>query len=326
MTAASAKQNSGPLGGAMPGPDGTSERLSDGGATTGPAAQPRARGPLIATRRNKVRALRWLAVPLVLFVLVTIFGPMFYEFDPVAVNVMARSRPPLTRLADGSMTWLGTDQLGRDILGQLLLGARVSLLVGVATIVIGGGAGTVLGAVAGYAGKTIDNVIMRLADIQLSIPPIVLAILLMAVLGQGVSTLIITLSITRWARFARIARSAAISVKERDFVMAGRALGARSPRILRRHVIPFLWSPLVVVATLEVGSVIIAEAALSFLGLGTSAHQPSWGLVMANGRSYLSQAWWISTFPGVALSLVVVSIALFGDQLRDILDPKGLSR
>lgn len=284
------------------------------------------RGPRRTTRRDKVRALRWLALPLVVFVLVTIFGPMLYEYDPVAVNVMSRLRPPLTRLMDGSMAWLGTDQLGRDILGQILVGARVSLLVGVATIVIGGGAGTILGAIAGYAGKTVDNVIMRLADIQLSIPPIVLAILLMAVLGQGVSTLIITLSITRWARFARIARSAAISVKERDFVLAGQALGARAPRILASHVIPFLWSPLVVVATLEVGSVIIAEAALSFLGLGTSANQPSWGFVMANGRSYLAQAWWISTFPGVALSIVVVCIALFGDQLRDILDPKGLSR
>jgi len=310
MTDAGAPQKSPPVPGVLP----------------AGAAQFEARGRRLPTRRNKVRALRWLAVPLVFFVLITIFGPILYDYDPVAVNVMARLRSPMTRLADGSMSWLGTDQLGRDILGQLLVGARVSLLVGVATIVIGGGIGTVLGAIAGYAGKAIDNIIMRLADIQLSIPPIVLAILLMAVLGQGVPTLIITLSITRWARFARIARSAAISVKERDFVMAGRALGARSPRILASHVIPFLWSPLVVVATLEVGSVIIAEAALSFLGLGTSANQPSWGFVMANGRSYLAQAWWISTFPGVALSLVVVSIALFGDQLRDILDPKGLSR
>lgn len=293
--------------------------------TSGPNATTRST-PGHTSRRAKLRAVKWLSVPLFLFAVGTTFGPMLYAYDPVNVNVMARLRPPMTQLPDGATAWLGTDQLGRDILGQILHGARISLLVGVSTILIGGGAGTLLGAIAGYAGKSVDNVIMRLADIQLSIPPIVLAILLMSVLGQGVSTLIITLSITRWARFARISRSVAIGVKQRDFVLAGRALGARPARILAAHIIPFLWSPLVVVATLEVGSVIIAEAALSFLGLGTPANQPSWGLVMANGRSYLSQAWWISTFPGLALSLVVVSIALFGDQLRDYLDPKGLTR
>lgn len=293
---------------------------------TAAAAGSQVRAPRLVTRRSKVRALRWLAVPLAAFVLVALLGPVVYPHDPVLVSVMARLRPPASELPDGSVAWLGTDQLGRDVLGQILHGSRISLLVGLATILLGGGVGTVLGAIAGYAGKAVDNAIMRLADIQLSVPPIVLAILLMAVLGQGVGTLIVTLAITRWARFARISRAAAISVKERDFVVAGRALGARSPRILFSHVVPFLWSPLVVVATLEVGSVIIAEAALSFLGLGVPANQPSWGSVMANGRGYLSQAWWIATFPGIALSLVVVSIALFGDQLRDYLDPKGLSR
>src|SRR5690606_17715232 len=224
------------------------------------------RAPRLVTRRSKVRALRWLAVPLAAFVLVALLGPVVYPHDPVLVSVMARLRPPASELPDGSVAWLGTDQLGRDVLGQILHGSRISLLVGLATILLGGGVGTVLGAIAGYAGKAVDNAIMRLADIQLSVPPIVLAILLMAVLGQGVGTLIVTLAITRWARFARISRAAAISVKERDFVVAGRALGARSPRILFSHVVPFLWSPLVVVATLEVGSVIIAEAALSFLG------------------------------------------------------------
>lgn len=278
----------------------------------------------VSSRDSKIRDMKWLALPLVTFAVLAVFGPMVYTYDPVATNLMSRLRPPLTELPDGGRAWLGTDQLGRDILGQLIVGARVSLLVGLSTIVIGGGVGTLVGSVAGYLGKGTDNFLMRLADIQLSVPPIVLAILLLAVLGQGVATLIITLSITRWARFARIARAAAIAVKERDFVLAGEALGARQHHILIRHIVPFLWSPLVVVATLEVGNVIIAEAALSFLGLGTSPNQPSWGLVMANGRSYLQQAWWISTMPGIALSIVVVSIALFGDRLRDFLDPKSL--
>lgn len=276
------------------------------------------------SRHSKVIALRWLSVPLICFAVLAVFGPMVYPYDPMNTNVIARLRPPFSELPGGRRTVLGTDQLGRDILGQIVVGARVSLLVGVSTILLGGGAGTVLGGLAGYVGKSLDNVIMRLADIQLSIPPIVLAILLMALLGQGVTTLIVTLSITRWARFARISRAAALAVKERDFVVAGQALGARRFHVFVRHIVPFLWSPIVVVATLEVGNVIIAEAALSFLGLGTSPTQPSWGLVIANGRGYLEQAWWISTIPGLALSLVVVSVALFGDQLRDYLDPKGL--
>lgn len=275
-------------------------------------------------RRSKVVALRWLSLPLICFAALAVFGPVLYRYNPMNTNVMARLHPPFSVLPSGIHTVLGTDQLGRDILGQIIVGARVSLLVGVSTILLGGGVGTVLGGLAGYVGKSLDNAIMRLADIQLSIPPIVLAILLMALLGQGVTTLIVTLSITRWARFARISRAAAIAVKERDFVVAGQALGARRFHVFVRHIVPFLWSPIVVVATLEVGNVIIAEAALSFLGLGTSPTQPSWGLVIANGRGYLQQAWWISTMPGLALSLVVVCVAIFGDQLRDYLDPKGL--
>jgi peptide/nickel transport system permease protein len=166
---------------------------------------------------------------------------------------------------------------------------------------------------------------MRLADIQLAFPSILLAILIAAVLGPSITNVIITLSFTRWVIFARVARAATLVTKEREFVTATRASGAGTARILLRHIAPALAAPFLVIATVEMGLVIIAEASLSFLGLGTSAAQPSWGLVIANGRDYLTNAWWIATMPGIALSLVVLSVGVFGDRLRDALDPR-LSR
>jgi peptide/nickel transport system permease protein len=267
---------------------------------------------------------RW-AVPLVLYAAIALVGPLLITYDPVKVQIGQRVKPPGTVLEDGSRAWLGTDQVGRDLLAQIVRGARISLLIGLATVVVAGVAGSLLGLVGGYFGKALDNVIMRLADIQLAFPSILLAILIASVLGPSVANVIITLCFTRWVVFARVARATTLVTKEREFVTATRASGAGTARILVRHIAPALVAPFLVIATVEMGLVIIAEASLSFLGLGTNPSEPSWGLIIANGRDYLNTAWWIATLPGVALCLVVLSVGIFGDRLRDALDPR-LSR
>jgi peptide/nickel transport system permease protein len=256
-----------------------------------------------------------------IFVFMALLGPYIYDFDPVATNLRARLLPPGSRLPTGELMLLGTDHLGRDLLGQIIFGARVSLLVAVATVVIGGGVGTTIGLISGYFGGIPDSVSMRLADVQLAVPSVMLAILFVAVLGPSISTLIVALSISRWVIFARVARSSALVARARPFVDAARIAGLANWQILVHHIAPFTLSPILVIATLQIGLVILAEAALSFLGLGTSIQQPSWGLIISNGRDHLLDAWWISTLPGIALSLVIVSIAVLGDELRDTLDP-----
>jgi peptide/nickel transport system permease protein len=279
-----------------------------------------------ARRVNRAwRSVLCWTVPLVLYLLIAIIGPAVIAYDPVSVQIGQRLKPPGTVLENGSRAWLGTDQVGRDMLAQIVRGARVSLLIGLATVVVAGVAGSLLGLVAGYFGKGLDNVIMRLADIQLAFPSILLAILIASVLGPSITNVIITLAFTRWVVFARIARATTLVTKEREFVTATRASGAGTARIVLRHLAPALVAPFLVIATVEMGLVIIAEASLSFLGLGTNPSQPSWGLVIANGRDYLNTAWWIATLPGVALCLVVLGVGIFGDRLRDALDPR-LSR
>lgn len=271
--------------------------------------------------RERLRVMLW-GVPLVVFVLAAILGPVIVEYDSVKVRTGDRLEAPGTTLRDGSRAWLGTDQVGQDLLAQVLQGARVSLLVGAATVALAGLIGLLAGVAAGYAGGWVDIVLMRLADIQLAFPSILLAILIAAVLGPSVGNVILTLALTRWVTFGRVARAATLATKEREFVTAARAIGVGTPRLLLRHVIPSTLPPLIVIATVEVGLVIIAEASLSFLGLGSPPEQPSWGRVVANGRDYLATAWWISTMPGLALSLVVISVGVFGDRLRDYLDPR----
>lgn len=264
-----------------------------------------------------------LAIPVLVFVIAAIIGPMLVPYDPLVVNLADRITPPLSMLSDGTRTWLGTDQVGTDVFAQVLQGARISILVGAATVAIAGIAGLIIGIVAGYYGGVIDSILMRLADIQLAFPSILLAILIAAVLGPSVVNVIITLSIARWVVFARVARSTTLVTKEKDFVVAARALGAADKWLLLRHIVPATIPPFIVLATLEMGLAIIAEASLSFLGLGTPPEQPSWGLTIANGRDYLANAWWISTMPGLALSLLVLSLGLLGDQLRDRFDPRS---
>jgi len=298
----------------------TSAPIADDTALSVPVGQLRRRA-----RRRLGRAWRpvaIMAIPLAVYALIALVGPLLIAYDPLTVQIGQRVKPPGTVLENGTHAWLGTDQVGRDVLAQVVRGARISLLIGLSTVVVAGVAGSLLGLIAGYFGRGWDNVIMRVADIQLAFPSILLAILIAAVLGPSIANIIITLAFTRWVVFARVARATTLVTREREFVTATRASGAGTPRILLRHIAPALVAPFLVIATVEMGLVIISEASLSFLGLGTSAAQPSWGFVIANGRDYLNTAWWISTMPGIALSLVVLGVGVFGDRLRDALDPR----
>lgn len=282
-------------------------------------------GPLDRARPKRRRREVYLAfwgLPIIFFVLIAIVGPVLVPYDSVTVRTGDRLEPPGAILRDGSRAWLGTDQVGRDMLAQVLQGARISLLVGAATVVLAGLIGVFLGVIAGYRGGFMDSLLMRLADIQLAFPSIIFAIMIAAVIGPSVINVIITLALTRWVVFARISRATVLSVKQQEFVTAARAIGATAPRQLTRHIVPSIVAPLIVIATVEIGLVIIAEASLSFLGLGTPPSQPSWGQTIAQGRDYLNNAWWISTIPGIALCLVVISVGVFGDRLRDYLDPR----
>ena len=274
---------------------------------------------------DRKRLFLW-SLPILFFIAAAIIGPYIWPYDSLEVRTGDRLQPPLAILKDGSRAWVGTDKVGRDIRAQILEGARISLIVGGATIFLAGSIGLTFGVLAGYRGGFSDSLLMRLADIQLAFPSILLAIMIAAVLGPSVTNVILTLSLTRWVIFARVARAATLTAKEREYVLAARATGVPPLRMLVKHIIPATIPPLLVIATVEVGLVIIAEASLSFLGLGVPAGQPSWGQMVAIGRDNLNTAWWMATMPGAALSLVVLSIGLFGDQVRDELDPRARKR
>jgi len=256
------------------------------------------------------------------YVVAAIVGPILLKYDSVATDLTARLKPPGTRLGDGSLAIFGTDQVGQDILAQMLQGARVSITVGLATLVLAGAIGVAAGLAAGYRGGWLDAVLMRLADVQLTFPSILLAILIASILGPSVVNVVIVLAISNWVTFARVTRSQVLTIKERDFVDAARTLGARSWHLVTRTILPSAIAPILVVATVELGHVILAEASLSFLGLGTPASTPSWGVTIANGRDYLGNAWWISTIPGIFLAILVISFGVLGDALRDRFDPR----
>ncbi|QKG20864.1 ABC transporter permease [Actinomadura verrucosospora] len=273
-------------------------------------------------RRLPVRA--WIGLAVVgLFVLAALLGPLLMPYDPVATDLPHRLLPPGSRLGDGSVAWLGTDQVGRDMLTSLLAGSRVSLLVGAATVLAGGAAGLVAGLVSGYFGGWIDSVLSRVGDVQLAFPSILLAILIAGVLGPSVTNVVITLAVTRWVVFARVVRASALATRDLEFVDSARVLGAGHLRILVRHVLPSCWQPLLVAATVQIGLVMVAEASLSFLGLGIPPDQASWGATVSAGRDYLGSAWWISTMPAIALAAVVTGVGLVGDAFRDLADPRA---
>ena len=224
--------------------------------------------------------------------------------------------------APGLTHLLGTDEVGRDILSRLIFGARISLLVGVIAVGVSCPVGVLVGVVAGYAGRRTDDVLMRITDIQLAVPTILLAIAVVAVLGPGLWNVILTLSVTGWTLYARLTRGEALTIKSRDFVQAARATGAGDVRIMVRHVLPNVLSPVIVVAVFAVANMIILEATLSFLGLGVEPRVVTWGRMLNGGRLYLSTAWWLTAFPGLAIFVTVLAVNLLGDHLRDWLDPR----
>jgi peptide/nickel transport system permease protein len=245
-------------------------------------------------------------------------APALAPGDPIKNALLDRLTPP---------TWgrehpLGTDTLGRDVASRLLHGARVSLLVGFSAVLLAGGLGVTLGLVSGWYRGWLDDLLMRLGDVQLAFPVLVLAVAVLAVLGASLLNLIVVLGVTGWITYARIVRGEVLTLRERDFVAAARALGASDAWIVRRHLLPNVLPPVTVVATFSVARTIIAEASLSFLGLGVPAPAPSWGAMLDEGRNYITTGWWLALFPGVAILLLVLGINLVGDWLRDVLDPR----
>jgi peptide/nickel transport system permease protein len=278
---------------------------------------PRAFRPLL---RSPVRLLG--LVILVFFVIVAIGAPVIASADPNSGDLLSRLAAPALLGGSNPAFPLGADELGRDILTRILYGARVSLLVGLASVAIAGTVGVSLGLITGYYGGALDAVIMRIADIQLAFPFILLAISVLAVLGPGLWNVILVLGVGGWVGYARIIRGQVLAQKERDYITAARTIGVPNRVILVRHLLPNCVTPVIVVATFAVANNIIAEAGLSFLGLGVGVEIPTWGAMLSEGRSYLDTAWWLGTFPGVAIFLVVLSINLLGDWVRDLLDPR----
>ncbi len=257
-----------------------------------------------------------------LVVLAAICAPLVAPFDPLEQDIGQRLREPGWQDAQGRVHPLGTDHLGRDILSRIVFGSRIALVVGLAAVLISGVLGMLIGLVAGYFGRRVDDFLMRLADIQLAFPFILLAIAVIGVLGPSLRNIIIVIGVSSWVVYARVVRGEVLSIREREYVQAAVALGSRHWRVLLSHVLPNTFTPWLVVATLDMARVIVIESALSFLGLGVQPPTPTWGGMLADGRVYLSTAWWLATFPGLAILVTVLGINLFGDGLRDTLDPR----
>lgn len=275
-------------------------------------------------KRSKDLIAKSCAGLLLLYVIVAVAGPELVNFDPMATNLPDRLLAPGSLTKDGNLSVFGTDQLGQDILAQVFVGARTSLLVSLIAVALALVVGTVFGIAAGYVGGRIDSVLMRIVDMQMAFPTILLAILVAGVLGQSVLNVVIALAIANWIVYARVLRSQVLTIKGREFVEATRALGAGHWHVLRHCVVPGCVSPILVIVTVDIGSMILAEASLSFLGLGVPAGTVSWGRTIFNGQSYLDSAWWISVIPGLALTVVVVALGFVGDYLRDRTDPRAV--
>jgi len=261
-------------------------------------------------------------VVLVTLVVCAIGGEHILAHDPNALNLSAAFKAPWGWETSVAAHPLGTDNLGRDILARIMAGTRVSLLVALYAIVISGGIGTLMGMLAGYFGGWVDTLIMRLVDIQMSMPSLALALVLAAVLEPGFDTVVVVIVITYWCWYARIVRGEVFSLKERDYVALARVAGCSAWLILLRHLLPNIFNTLLVLATLQVGQVIVFEASLSFLGLGIQPPDVSWGLMLADARNYIGNAWWAITLPGLAIMLTCLASNLLGDWLRDRLDPR----
>jgi peptide/nickel transport system permease protein len=261
------------------------------------------------------------ALVLVTFLVMALFAPQLAPFEPTAPNLRARLAPPAW--AGGpEQHFLGTDHLGRDILSRLIYGSRIALLVGVAGVTLQALLGITLGTLAGYFGGKLDVAISRLIDTLIAIPNTILYLTVLGVFGPSLVGLVLVIGFIGWTTFARVVRAETLSVRNREFVEAARALGQRTPIILLRHVLPAIMAPIIVVATLNVATVIILEASLSFLGFGVQPPTVTWGRMLADGRNYVATAWWLATFPGVFITFLCLSLIFLGDRLRDVLDPR----
>ena len=282
----------------------------------------------VPSRRNRLRrALRpWLnfkavtgATILLALVLCALFAPQLAPFDPNKQDLMKAMTPP--QYFSGPH-FFGTDHVGRDLLSRLIYGARVSLTIAGAVVLISGAIGITLGIISGYFGGRIDFLIQKLVEVVWAFPPLLIAIAILAFLGQGLGNLILALTLQRWIPYARVVRAEAMILREREFVVAARSIGAGHARILVKHLLPNLIQSALVIGTFAMAAAIIAEAALSFLGLGVPPSIPTWGSMLADGRAYVSTSWWMSLFPGLWIFATVLAINMLGDALRDNLDPK----
>ncbi|SOC42896.1 ABC transporter permease [Salinicoccus kekensis] len=256
-------------------------------------------------------------------IIIALLAPVLAPHNPAAINPANMLTPPVWMENGTTEHILGTDNLGRDILSRILYGSQVSLIVGVSSVVLAGIIGVTVGLIAGYFGGFIDSALMRLVDAFLAIPTILFALVILAVFEPSVFTLIIVLGITNWVAYARLVRSEALSIKERDFVRAAHSIGVSNFKIITRHLLPNVISSFIVISTLSVATTIILEASLSFLGLGVQPPTVSWGSILSDGRDYLATSWWLATFPGIAITVTVLGIIFLGDWLRDVLDPKS---
>jgi len=287
------------------------------------AARPGPDAARRATWRRLLR-LRWgvgAAGVLLLIIAIAVFAPVISPYDPLAVDIRHRLSPPAWMEHGTVEHVLGTDQVGRDLLARMIYGGRVSLLVGVAAVVISATIGVLLGLGAGYFGGNTDWTIMTVINVMLTFPFVLLALAVIAVLGPSLINMIFVLGVAGWPIYARVIRAETLAIREREFVLAGRALGMSHPRLVFRQILPNLVSTIVVIATLQVAQVIILESFLSFLGLGVQPPTPAWGNMLGEGRLYMLNSWWIATFPGLAIFLTTLVINLMGNALRDWLDP-----
>ena len=263
------------------------------------------------------------AIVIAIVVIFAEFAPWIAPHDPNLQNLAVALKPP-SWLSGGTATYLlGTDDLGRDIFSRIVWGSRVAGIVGLSSVAIGGIIGVGLGVIAGYFGGLVDDVIARIADVQFAFPAVLLAIAVVGVVGPSLLTVIITIGITGWVQYVRVVRAETLSLRERDFIQAAIAAGASPPRIILRHVLPNVSSSITVLSTFGIARAIILESALSFLALGVPPDVPSWGTMLADGRQFLDTAWWLGLFPGLAIFLTVLGVNLFGDGLRDALDPQS---
>ncbi|MGH2393296.1 MAG: ABC transporter permease [Candidatus Limnocylindria bacterium] len=280
--------------------------------------------PRVAQAMRQARRYPLIPIALITFLMVipAALAPQIAPYDPLKGSLAKRLRPPVWQEGGSMDHVLGTDKLGRDILSRMIHGARVSLAVSMVAIFVGGILGTGLGIMSGYFGGRVDSVLMRLVDISLSLPTILLALVLVAAVGPSFGTVLTVLVVLLWARYARLVRGETLGIKQRDFIARARVAGASHTRIMARYIFPNVINSLIVLATLQVGYVILLESGLSFLGAGLPRPTPAWGLMVADGRELIVTAWWVSMFPGLAIMLTVLALNLLGDWLRDHFDPK----